>query len=127
MPRRQATTALRGIASVLSNLLLVSLTVVFIFMVFGKVFSMQYLIWLCPLVPLITGRWRVPLAAVLFVAGGLSQFLYPYNYINFELFRPYTIAIMAARNFLMLVCCVLVLLPGGGRPFRRRRRELMPA
>ena len=96
-------------------------------MVFGKVFSMQYLIWLCPLVPLITGRWRAPLVIVLIVAGGLSQFLYPYNYINFELFRTYTVAIMAARNFLMLVCCVLVLMPGGGKPFRKRKPGLVTA
>ena len=81
-------------------------------MLFGKVFSMQYLVWLCPLLPLITGRWRVPLYATFLEAGAFSQVLYPYFYVQFELFYPPMVIMMAARNIQLIICAVFVLMSG---------------
>jgi uncharacterized membrane protein len=84
---------------------------IFIFILSGKVFSMQYLVWLCPLLPLITGRWQIPLLASFLMAGAFSQFIYPYFYAQFEQFAPNLLLMMFARNVLLLVCATLVLLP----------------
>jgi uncharacterized membrane protein len=84
---------------------------IFIFLLSNKVFSPQYLIWLCPLLPLIAGRWQIPLYTSFLIAAAFSQFVYPYHYIEFELNKPYLVVMMAARNFLILVGGVLVLLP----------------
>jgi hypothetical protein len=84
---------------------------ILIFMLSAKVFSMQYLVWLCPLLPLITGRRQVPLYAVFLMAGAISQYIYPYHYIQFMYFVPSVVVMMFIRNILMLICAVLVLLP----------------
>jgi uncharacterized membrane protein len=84
---------------------------ILLLMLSGKVFSMQYLIWLCPLLPLITGRWRVPIYASFLTACIFSQFIYPYYYPHFEHFVPLLVVMMFARNALLLLCAVLILLP----------------
>jgi hypothetical protein len=84
---------------------------VFVFILFAKVFSAQYLVWLCPLLPFVTGRWRVPVYACFLMAGAFSQFVYPYHYQLFELFSPPLVVMMAVRNLLLLVCGAMVLLP----------------
>ena len=106
---------LRPVAS--ATLLQYVTAAVFIFILFAKVFSVQYLLWLCPLLPLITGRWQVPVYACFLMAGAFSQFVYPYHYQLFELFTPSLIVMMAVRNLLLLACGVFVLLPKEAGPY----------
>jgi uncharacterized membrane protein len=87
-------------------------SVTFIFMLSSKVLSMQYLIWVCLLLPLITGRWQVHILVSFLIAGYLSQLVYPAFYKQFMDFAPFTLVMMFARNILLIVCAVLVLLPG---------------
>jgi uncharacterized membrane protein len=94
-----------------ATLLQYVLAAIFIFILFGKVFSPQYMIWLCPLLPLVTGRWKIPLYTVFCVAGAFSQIVYPYYYQLFEGNSPPLVVMMVARNFLLLVAGVLLLLP----------------
>jgi uncharacterized membrane protein len=89
---------------------------VLVFLLSAKVFSAQYLVWLCPLLPLVTGRWRVPLLTCFVVAGVFSQFIFPYYYQQFEVFQPPLVVMMAARNLLLLLGLAFVLLPGERRP-----------
>jgi uncharacterized membrane protein len=85
---------------------------VLIFMLSGKVFSMQYIVWLCPLLPLISGRWQSAVYAIFLAACVFSQFVYPYFYAQFEQFAPSLVVMMFIRNALLLVCAVFLLLPG---------------
>jgi hypothetical protein len=95
-----------------------SLLAVFIMLLTSKVFSPQFLIWLCPLIPLVRTRWRyIPLVLFL-VIGGLTQYIYPYHYLEFEyatlgseLGTPYLIAMLAVRNFLLVAMAIIYLLP----------------
>lgn len=84
---------------------------VLIFILFAKVFSAQYLVWLCPLLPLITGHWRIALYACFVVAGAFTQFVYPYNYRQFEANVPPLVVMMLVRSVLLMVGTVFVLLP----------------
>lgn len=88
-----------------------SLLAVFIMLLTSKLFSPQFLIWLCPLIPLVRARWRyVPLVLFL-VIGGLTQYIYPHYYLDFEAFVPYLVIMLAIRNFLLVVMAILYLLP----------------
>jgi len=88
-----------------------SAAAVLAFVLANKVFSPQYLVWLCPLLPLLRGRWRAVSVVCFLIAGGLSQFVFPYHYYAFALGTPYLVAFMAARNFLVLATAVFALLP----------------
>jgi len=95
-----------------------SLLSVLIMVLTSKVFSPQFLIWLCPLIPLVGTRWRyIPLVLFL-VIGGLSQYIYPYHYIEFEYATlgsefdtTHLIAMLAIRNFLLVVMAVIYIFP----------------
>ncbi|MCX8125688.1 MAG: hypothetical protein N3E40_00895, partial [Dehalococcoidia bacterium] len=77
--------------------------VLLVFLLVNKVFSAQYLIWVCPLLPLVEGWSKKPILALFIVAASLTQFVFPYNYIDFELVRPLPVAMLAVRNLLLLV------------------------
>ncbi|HZO61413.1 MAG TPA: glycosyltransferase 87 family protein [Gaiellaceae bacterium] len=57
-----------------------SATAVCAFVVFGKVLSPQFLLWLVPLVPLVRGRRGVAAAGLLGLALLLTQLWFPYRY-----------------------------------------------
>jgi hypothetical protein len=79
------------------------------FIVFSKVFSPQYLIWLIPLVPLVRGR-RGAGAAVLFVASlVLTQLWFPRHYLDLAYgFDPRASWLVLGRD-LALVALLLTL------------------
>ena len=87
-----------------------SLLAILIMLLSSKLFSPQFLIWLCPLLPLVRGRWRYTSWMLFLAVGGLTQYIYPYHYIEFELGTPYLIAMMASRNFLLVVMVIILLL-----------------
>ena len=95
-----------------------SLLAVFIMLLTSKVFSPQFLIWLCPLIPLVRTRWRYIPWLLFLVIGGLSQYIYPHNYLEFEyatlgseLGKTYLIIMLAIRNFLLVAMAVIYLFP----------------
>ena len=88
---------------------------VLVLIVFGKVLSIQYLVWLVPLLPLIKGRWQLPVYAAFVVAGIFSQFIYPYNYNQFENYVPSLVVMMLARNLLLIACAIFLLSPDNRR------------
>ena len=100
-----------GHAKEQTSLIQFSIASVLILMVSGKVLSMQYPVWLVPLIPLFRGRWQLPAVAALAVSGILGQFVYPYNYSLFEAFSPPVIILLLFRNLLLVACAVMVLIP----------------
>lgn len=78
------------------------------FLLTNKVFSPQYLIWVCPLVAI--SGWVRYLSLWLLAAAVLSQYVYPYHYIGFELGEPYLVMLMAVRNLLVVGVGILLAL-----------------
>jgi uncharacterized membrane protein len=77
------------------------------FIVFGKVLSPQYLIWLLPLVPLVRGRRGLAATALLTLALLLTQVWFPQRYFDYALeFR--NAGLVLARD-LVLVALLAVL------------------
>jgi len=95
-----------------------SLIAVLIMLLTSKVFSPQFLVWLCPLIPLVRTRWRYIPWLLFLVAGAITQYIYPYHYIGFEyatlgseLGENYLIVMLAIRNCLLLAMAIIYFLP----------------
>jgi uncharacterized membrane protein len=87
-----------------------SMAAVAVFIITNKVFSPQFILWLCPLIPLFSGRWyKVGWVAFILVAC-LTWYVYPMNY--FELADGQQVAMNALilRNILMILLVVLFVL-----------------
>lgn len=82
------------------------------FLLSNKVFSIQYMIWLCPLLPLLHIRRSNLIAILLLIAGAFTLYIYPFNYTPFARFETAPVIIMASRNLLLLAVGALILFPG---------------
>lgn len=88
---------------------LTSLTAVLDLIVFNKVGSPQFEAWLA--VPLIAGlliglpNWRLPLTGGLAIAA-LTQWVYPFNYDAVVGAEPFALAVLTARNLLLIAMLV---------------------
>jgi MFS family permease len=110
------------------RLVLASLAAVAAFAALGKVLSPQYMLWLVPLGAL-AFAWRLrALAAAIAAAAALTQVEFPARYFDLVDREPFPIAVIAARNLLLLA--VLVLALRALRPSRQQQlldRERPPA
>ena len=81
------------------------------FVVFGKVLSPQFLIWLFPLVPLVRGRRGVAAGALLVIALVVTQLWFPYRYWELALdFSEFPSWLVFARNLVLVSLLVLLAL-----------------
>jgi Glycosyltransferase family 87 len=87
------------------QLLVGSAAAVAVWVVFGKVLSPQYLLWLVPLVALVVGRRPAKLAFPigLVAAIGLTHAVYPNRYDKLIRLDGLPIALLAARNALLVI------------------------
>lgn len=79
------------------------------FLLANKVFSPQYLIWLCPLLPLVIAERHYWLWVLFALSGVVTQFIYPYHYIEFEMGQPYVVVLLFGRNLLLIILTVLTI------------------
>ena len=85
------------------------------FIVFGKVLSPQYLIWLVPLVPLVRGRRGVAAAGLLVAALVLTQVWFPSRYWRYAL-EFHLAGVVLARDLVLLALLAVLALPARGAP-----------
>jgi hypothetical protein len=87
------------------------------FIVFGKVLSPQYLIWLVPLVPLVRGRRGAVAAGLLVAALVLTQVWFPTRYWRYALdFR--LAGVVLARDLVLVALLAVLALPARGATAR---------
>lgn len=84
------------------------LLAILVFMISSKVLSPQFMVWLYPMVPLVTGYWR-HLSWIVFVpAGLLTNYVFPGHY--WELFLSLerkAIRALFIRNMLLIALAIL--------------------
>jgi hypothetical protein len=98
-------------AATKQRLLLAATAAVCAFIVFDRVLSPQYLIWLAPLVATLTGRRGVVAVVMLAVAMGLTQIWYPTHFEQLKLFQPLESWAVVARDTLLVALCVTTAWP----------------
>ncbi len=91
-----------------------------IFILGGKVFSPQFIIWLLPLVPLVKGPDRPVTLGFFAAVVVLTQIEFPFNYWRLYSLEGGIIAEVALRNAMLAVFLGVIL-------FYRRREALEPA
>lgn len=80
----------------------------------NSVFSPQYVMWFLPLVAMLAARDRVDgalsraVVAVSVVVAALTQVVWPWNYSDLLALQGWALAVVAARNLLVLVLAVLL-------------------
>jgi uncharacterized membrane protein len=87
-----------------SRLLTASAAAVCAFIVFDRVLSPQYLIWLAPLVAVLRGRRGLAAVALLACAMSMTQIYYPMHFAPLKTFQPLESWAVIARD---LVLCAL--------------------
>jgi hypothetical protein len=98
-------------AATKQRLLFAAAAAVCAFIVFDRVLSPQYLIWLAPMVAVLNGRRGVAAIVMLGVAMGLTQIWYPTHFEQLKLFQPLESWAVVARDGLLFVLCVTVAWP----------------
>jgi len=99
--------------------------VVTAYVVFSKVFSPQYLVWLAVLVPLVGGRRGLVASTLLVVVLATTQLWEPYRYAEyFHMSSTYLISLVFVRNVLLLALLGVLALPV---PLERHAEKLDPA
>lgn len=85
-----------------------SLLAVLVLLIFSKVLSPQYLIWLIPLVPLLFVRWRNVILVVFILIGILTYYIFPLRYDALMSMDTGVIIVLLVRNLLLILMAFLI-------------------
>lgn len=91
-------------------LLQFALLITLILIITDKVLSPQYLIWLCPLMALITGKLRNTIWIMFAVAGICTQFIFPHNYAAYQAVETLPVLVETLRNLLLVAMAILLVI-----------------
>jgi hypothetical protein len=81
------------------------------FVVFDKVLSPQFLIWLLPIVPLVRGRRGLAASALLGLALLLTQVWFPIRYFDLVGFEAFPSWVLLARDLVLVALLVVLTAP----------------
>ncbi len=85
-----------------------SLLAVLIILITSKVLSPQYLIWLIPFLPLLTGRLRYAIWSIFVLIGVLTFIIFPVYYQQLMDLSSRLVDILLTRDLLLVVMAILV-------------------
>jgi uncharacterized membrane protein len=113
-------------AAEMAHLFNYAFLIILVMMLTNKVLSPQYMVWLYPLVPLITGRARHPVWLIFVVASWLTWYIYPANYIDLINREQTLVSALFLRNVMLVLMAVWLLgeprtTEGASREQRRKR------
>ncbi len=77
------------------------LVIILISLLLNKVFSPQFLLWLCPFVPFIKGRWRSVSILIFILVSALTTYIYPFNYFRLYKGEALPTLVLLLRNLLL--------------------------
>jgi len=101
--RQQTDTPASGGRTEISGVLNYSFLAVLGFMLTSSVFSPQFLLWLCPLIPLVIGqRWRHTTWIIFIAASIITYYIYPLHYNEFIRGSTSLAWMLFSRNILLL-------------------------
>lgn len=86
-------------------LVLFGLCAVIVFVIGGKVFSPQYLIWILPLIALVPGKLYLPFLCFC-LAAIMTQINYPHNFPAFFQGEASAVMLMVLRNMCLIIMLV---------------------
>ncbi len=84
------------------RLVVASTAAVCAFIIFDRVLSPQYLIWLVPLVMIVPGRRGLAAIGLLALAMALTQVWFPQNFVELKEFLPLESWAVIARDLVLL-------------------------
>jgi uncharacterized membrane protein len=93
----------------LADLLNYAFIAIVVFLVASKVFSPQYMVWLCPLFPLVSGRFRSAVWLIFLTAACITWYIYPMRYWDLVDTQQVPVDSLILRNALMVLMAVLLL------------------
>jgi uncharacterized membrane protein len=85
-----------------------SLLAVLVLLIFSKVLSPQYLIWLVPLIPLLFVGWRKAILVVFILTGVLTYYIFPLHYDSLMAMNTGIIIVLLIRNLLLMLMALLI-------------------
>lgn len=100
-----------------------SAAAVAVFVVFGRVLSPQFLVWLLPLVALLDAPLVLAAGAVLLVALALTQAVFPHRYDALVAFHATPIWLLVARDALLLGLAALLVAQIGSASRRNQAQS----
>ncbi len=93
----------------LAQLFNYSFAAIVVFMVTNKVFSPQYLVWLYPVFPLVSGRFRPAIWVIYITISCLTWYIYPLHYYDLVDTRQVSVDALILRNTLLVFLAFLLL------------------
>ncbi len=114
----------------LADLLNYSFITIVVFMITNKVFSPQFMVWLYPLFPLVSGRFRTAIWVIFLTAACLTWYIYPLNYWDLVDIEQSAVNALILRNVLMILMAALLLgekSPEAGDNADEAQLELRPS
>jgi uncharacterized membrane protein len=105
----QATAPVILEAPALADLLNYSFVAIAVGMITSKVFSPQFMVWLLPLFPLVSGRCRSAIWMIFLTAACLTWYIYPLRYWGLVDTQQTAVNVLILRNVLVILMAGLLL------------------
>jgi uncharacterized membrane protein len=93
----------------LADMLNYSFAAIVVLLITSKVLSPQFMVWLYPLFPLVSGRFRSAIWVIFLAASCLTWYIYPLHYYDLIDTQQVAVDALILRNTMMVFTAVLLL------------------